>query len=346
VNIATPNNNVGFFGAIRNGTVKNLKLSGGMVNGGWYIGGLVGFSSGGTYEDCYTDLTVYSAGGSKVGGLVGFLSYGTTVNRCANYGSVSAHHTSGLAGGIAGQIYSTTQNVISNSFNRGSIKAHGQAGLAGGIFGYCGDVLLNVQNCYNAAPVTSVGSAGAIVAGYDMNGKITFANTYFAQGYNSAPTAFPNINEWNTAAGSGTIQPMTQEAMKSQATADRLNGDDFTYVATANDGYPIHKNTLHAPGTTGHTYEAVVTAPTCTTSGYTTYICTGCGYTTVENIPATGHSYIWGTCTACGHVDESYVTPDYYLFGYINGANYACEEDDENMGFYIFVNGKVYATFN
>lgn len=37
---------------------------------------------------------------------------------------------------------------------------------------------------------------------------------------------------------------------------------------------------------------------------------------------------------------------DYYLFGYINGANYACEDDYENMGEYKFVNGKLTAQFD
>lgn len=36
----------------------------------------------------------------------------------------------------------------------------------------------------------------------------------------------------------------------------------------------------------------------------------------------------------------------YYLFGYINGANYACEEDYQNMGEYRFENGKLTARFD
>ena len=36
---------------------------------------------------------------------------------------------------------------------------------------------------------------------------------------------------------------------------------------------------------------------------------------------------------------------DYYLFGYINGANYGCEEDYQNLGAYKFVDGKVTARF-
>jgi nitrogen fixation protein FixH len=40
------------------------------------------------------------------------------------------------------------------------------------------------------------------------------------------------------------------------------------------------------------------------------------------------------------------VSGDYYLFGSINGANYGCEEDYENIGDYHFVNGKLTATFD
>ncbi len=36
----------------------------------------------------------------------------------------------------------------------------------------------------------------------------------------------------------------------------------------------------------------------------------------------------------------------YYLFGYINGKNYACEEDFENMGEYRFENGTLTASFD
>ena len=43
--------------------------------------------------------------------------------------------------------------------------------------------------------------------------------------------------------------------------------------------------------------------------------------------------------------DEPTTGPDYYLIGYINGANYGCESDWENLGEYKFVNGKLTATF-
>jgi len=54
-----------------------------------------------------------------------------------------------------------------------------------------------------------------------------------------------------------------------------------------------------------HNYKAVVTKPTCTTDGYTTYTCTDCGHTYVgDTVAAEGHKYntdgdciiCWATC--------------------------------------------------
>ena len=57
---------------------------------------------------------------------------------------------------------------------------------------------------------------------------------------------------------------------------------------------------------TGHDHEAVVTAPTCTEDGYTTYTC-HCGDTYVADyVEATGHNYQCGTCTECGEEDPDY----------------------------------------
>ncbi len=42
---------------------------------------------------------------------------------------------------------------------------------------------------------------------------------------------------------------------------------------------------------------------------------------------------------------ETPAKPDYYLIGYINGADYGCEADWENLGEYKFVDGELTATF-
>ena len=56
-------------------------------------------------------------------------------------------------------------------------------------------------------------------------------------------------------------------------------------------------------GTHTHSYTAVVTAPTCTAGGYTTYTCScGDSYTANETA-ALGHNFVNGVCTACGEAD-------------------------------------------
>ena len=51
------------------------------------------------------------------------------------------------------------------------------------------------------------------------------------------------------------------------------------------------------------------------------------------------------TANADGSYTLSYLPTDMYLFGSINGADYGCENDWENLGVYKFMNGKLTATF-
>lgn len=46
--------------------------------------------------------------------------------------------------------------------------------------------------------------------------------------------------------------------------------------------------------------EGVVTPPTCTEAGYTTYTCERCGEYTADEVRANGHDYVGGKCTVCG----------------------------------------------
>ncbi len=51
------------------------------------------------------------------------------------------------------------------------------------------------------------------------------------------------------------------------------------------------------------------------------------------------------TCGTFSVDQNSGNSSDFYLFGYISGANYGCEEDYANLGAYLFENGTVTATF-
>ena len=315
VNIAASGNNVGFFGVVRNGAVKRLTISGGMVTGGAFVGGLVGFASGATISDCYSDITVYSPSGSKIGGMAGFLGSGSVVDGCANYGHVSTHAGGNLSGGVIGQIHSNSVVTVQNSFNRGAVTNHSGNGVAGGIYGYSDAVPVKVVNCYNASDVACPGSSGAIVGGYSSDGTMVITNTYFDNGYNGASTAFPRMNNWNNKAGSGSAYPKTSEEMHTRAMAKALNEAAFTYIPSMNDGYPVQTNQLHADGK--HSYNAVVKAPTCMEDGYTTYTCS-CGDSYVSNrVASAGHSYnavvTAPTCTEDGYTTYTCVCGDSYV---------------------------------
>ena len=75
-----------------------------------------------------------------------------------------------------------------------------------------------------------------------------------------------------------------------------------------------------------HAHEAVVTAPTCTKAGYTTYTCE-CGDTyTGDDVAALGHTFVDGKC-ACGEEDPNYVPPHEHNF--VEGKC-ECGEEDPN----------------
>ncbi len=128
-----------------------------------------------------------------------------------------------------------------------------------------------------------------------------------------------------------------------EVTLPTCTTDGYTNYTCSVCGHSYIGNTVLAGG---HSYTGVTTPATCTTNGYTTYTCTACGINYVGDIvTAEGHKFAGGSCSVCGAADPNY-NPDYYLFGYINDANYGCEEDYQNLGIYKFVDGKLVVKFN
>ena len=77
-------------------------------------------------------------------------------------------------------------------------------------------------------------------------------------------------------------------------------------------------------GAIGHNYETVVTKPTCTEGGYTTYTCS-CGDTYIDNHEeATGHTFVDNVCTVCHHGTK---TNKYIFSDYPKGTQYAKDEE-------------------
>ena len=96
----------------------------------------------------------------------------------------------------------------------------------------------------------------------------------------------------------------------SSDTSDSIDTSDSSDTSSSSDTSGSSDTSDSSSGTSSetahtHSYEAVVTEPTCAEGGYTTYTCSGCGDSYVDDYTdATGrHSYgDDNVCTVCGFV--------------------------------------------
>ena len=144
--------NVGLFGYVYGGTIRNLTVSG-SVKGSGHTGGIAGLANGGTFENCANLCEVQgdSTAGGTTGGIIGFAYDGDTliVRDCYNVGSITGRH----AGGIIGQCNNRLE-TIRNCYNAGTVTGTANAGAIIGIY-----YSKNIYNCYYlAGSVTRAGS--------------------------------------------------------------------------------------------------------------------------------------------------------------------------------------------
>jgi hypothetical protein len=133
------------------GTITNCSVRGGSVKGNEYVGGMVGYSSNIMMTECHSACSV--SGDRTVGGLVGLNSSSGNLTNCTSTSEVSG--TLG-AGGLVGA-------------NRGRLTSCSSAGLvisedgtAGGLMG--GGNGYRLVDCYNTASVIGE-TAGGLVGG-------------------------------------------------------------------------------------------------------------------------------------------------------------------------------------
>ena len=83
---------------------------------------------------------------------------------------------------------------------------------------------------------------------------------------------------------------------------DRLTTGMVHYSTNAEEYYNVRKalgDTLERSNC-AHEYECAAIPANCTTDGSNIYTCKLCGHTYTATIPATGHTFVNGTCTVCG----------------------------------------------
>ena len=164
--------NVGLFGCINLGSVKNVRICSGLVKtSGSCAGGIVGDLYNSTMENCTASVNV--SGSGNVGGLAGNIS-GSTVSDC--------HFLSGeivgdiYVGGIVGHVQNSDKSTVKDCSANASVKG---SACVGGLCGRFGNGDHEFSNCTMKGSVTvTKNSCGGLVGSlYDSKG--TFISCKF-----------------------------------------------------------------------------------------------------------------------------------------------------------------------
>ena len=171
------------------GKIQNIGLENIFIHGNISVSGLVSFSNGGFFSNCYvsgviegiasvggvTSLAYFSnyedtyfygdvSGDSYVGGLIG-QSF-SEINNCYSTGSVSGSYIA--AGGLIGMFSGNIKNSYSNS------NVNGNAGV-GGLLGVTLEVS-TMDSCYAAGKVSGISSLGGLIG--EIGNDFTISNSY------------------------------------------------------------------------------------------------------------------------------------------------------------------------
>ena len=164
----------GLFGYVKNGTVKDLALTGINVNSPQQTGGICTYLQGGTISNCSVSGTLgYSSEVADAikyrGGVVAVMSNGATVTNCYNEATITGA-VSAYVGGIVGRALNNTC-IIEKCINAGTIK---NATFTGGISAYGGKILqcVNYGEIIGQARSTRVAGIVAYMRDCEVEGCI------------------------------------------------------------------------------------------------------------------------------------------------------------------------------
>ncbi len=209
--------NSGLFGYTINAVIRNLTVNG-TISGESYVGGIVGYGSTTTIENCANYASV-SGRGTNIGGIAGWFEKGT-IQRCYNKGSISGGGSNySYLAGIVGNL--RDQAVLQECYNTGSVNITGKAGGIAGIV-----YSATVKQAYNVGSVAGTGDACSII-GY-CGSNVTADSCYYLSGTKA------------TSDGKGTnMHEESAEEMAMASTVAGLGGSFVTDDLNQNNGYPV-----------------------------------------------------------------------------------------------------------
>ena len=149
-------NDIGLFGSVYEGVVKNVTLKDSYVYtaGVYAAGGMIGDASYSSVSNCTNKANVVTLDVYNVGGVCGNGGNETTFNNCHNTGTVYSEGANATGG-----ICASARVSITNCTNTGDITANGSVG------GICGQAPALVENCQNSGAIVNVKDNGMMHAG-------------------------------------------------------------------------------------------------------------------------------------------------------------------------------------
>lgn len=189
----------GLFGFIAIGEVYDLTIENPQVEGGMYVGGVVGkiYYEDSRVQNCSVVGGTIS-GYRYVGGVAGDVSYLTYITNCSSSADVSGFS---MVGGVVG--HASTYSPIANCYNTGSVSATDD--YVGGVTGYV--YYSSLTGCYNTGSVTGGANHVGGVTGYNSAYIVACYNTGDVSGveYVGGVAGFSNSDYYEEAPYNATI---------------------------------------------------------------------------------------------------------------------------------------------
>lgn len=150
---------LGLFSVIDGATITGIHLTNVDITGDDIIGGLIGYSDGGSISACSSagDIT----GDNDIGGLIGYSDTGSIISDCSSTGDVTGDDD---VGGLIGLCY---QSTISECHSAVIVSGYLNTG---GLIGWSSGN--SISECYTTGAVTGYSYTGGLV-GYMSAGSIS-----------------------------------------------------------------------------------------------------------------------------------------------------------------------------
>ena len=315
---------------------SNLNITGSFDGwGGNTSGGIVGkidFSETDSIEfkRCLNSKEVFGKAtlgysSCSSGGILGEGNNGRyAFDQCSIAGKIIHQGYYTQCGGLVGKLSPTSFDIRNCEMfaNIQSVCSNGQS-IAGGFIGNCSNKNMNddgenciIENSYVSAVISAWGKAAFINSTGELNETYAFVvkNCFLDKDktVTNKPDDFISFcKAWDgqhSTSNKNYVNVLQCTSIELKNKKELYSNWDFNNIwVYSSSGYPVLRCFNSVEPCSEHFYNKKITASTCDSRGYTTYICNNCGYTYKSDYTSElGHKYIFTktvapTCTAQGY---------------------------------------------